>query len=234
MSSQDSSDQPIRVLIVDEEQAIVDVVELGLRYEGFEVQSVGTGSAALERFNAWAPQLIILDVNLPDMEGFEVCRRIRSSSDALIIILTIRGEVSDKIHGLELGADDYLTKPFDFFELRARIRAALRRHLPPPSNVISIGPLTLNARTREVWRDAELVELTRREFDLLHLLMQHPGQVLERKTILDRVWGYDYYGDTKIIEVYVSYLRSKVDTEPPTLIQTVRGVGYMLRDPALG
>ncbi|PIG91056.1 response regulator transcription factor [Gloeocapsopsis sp. IPPAS B-1203] len=233
MCGQDTSNQPIRVLVVDDEQLIIDFVELGLRYEGFEVQSVRTGYAALEAFNAWKPQLVILDNNLPDIDGFEVCRRLRRSSDVLIVMLTVRDDLADKVRGFELGADDYLTKPFHFPELLARIRAALRRHHHPKSEVLTVGSITLNTNTRETWRDGVQIELKRKEFDLLHLLMQHPNQVLERQTILDRVWGYDYYGDANIIEVYISYLRSKLDTEPPFMIRTVRGIGYMLRDPAL-
>lgn len=221
---------PLRVLVIDDEQAIIDVVELGLRYEGFEVRSALSGRAGLELFNAWGPQVVILDGNLPDLDGFDVCRRIRMSSDVLILMLTVRDDVADKVRGLELGADDYLTKPFHFQELLARIRALLRRHLPASSDVLRAGAITLNVRTREVWRNGVPVELTRKEFDLLHVLMQHPNQVLERQTILDRVWGYDYFGDTNIIEVYISYLRSKLDSDPPSLIRTVRGVGYMLRD----
>lgn len=176
---------------------------------------------------------MILDNNLPDIDGFEVCRRLRRSSDVLIVMLTVHDDLADKVRGFELGADDYLNKPFHFPELLARIRAALRRHSPPSSDVLTIGSITLNTNTREIWRNDVLIELKRKEFDLLHLLMQHPNQVLERQTILDRVWGYDYYGDANIIEVYISYLRSKVDTEPPLMIRTVRGIGYMLRDPAL-
>lgn len=233
MTDQDANGQSLRVLVVDDEQSIIDVVELGLRYEGFEVRSVSTGREALEAFLSWAPQLIILDGNLPDMDGFEVCRRIRRSSDVLIMMLTVRDDLAEKVRGLELGADDYLTKPFHFPELLARIRAAFRRHLPPPSEVLTVGAIMLNTLTRETWCNGVQVDLKRKEFDLLHLLMQHPNQVLERQTILDRVWGYDYYGDASIIEVYISNLRSKLDSDPPTLIRTVRGIGYMLRDSAV-
>ncbi len=229
MSERDASGQPIQVLVVDDEQSIIDFIELGLRYEGFEVRSVQSGYAALEVVGTWKPRLVILDGNLPDLDGFEVCRYIRRHSDVLIIMLTVRDDLADKVRGLELGADDYLTKPFHFPELLARIRAALRRHLPPPSDVLTLGTITLNAKTREVWGAGVPIELTRKEFNLLHLFMEYPNQVLERQTILDRVWGYDYYGDTTIIEVYISNLRSKLDRDPSVVIRTVRGIGYMLR-----
>ncbi|MDM9379804.1 response regulator transcription factor [Chlorogloeopsis sp. ULAP01] len=232
LSEPEVSSQPIRVLIVDDEQSIIDLIELGLRYEGFEVRSVQSGYAGIEMVNAWSPQLVILDGNLPDLDGFSVCHCIRQHNDVLIIMLTVRDELTDKIRGLELGADDYLTKPFHFSELLARIRAALRRHLAPTSNILTVGTITLNADTREVWRAGIPVELTRKEFNLLHLLMLHPDRVLERQTILDRVWGYDYYGDTTVIEVYISNLRNKLDREPPGLIRTVRGIGYMLKVPS--
>ncbi|WP_219336080.1 response regulator transcription factor [Chroococcidiopsis thermalis] len=227
----DGSNQAIRVLVVDDEQSIIDSIELGLRYEGFEVRSVQRGYAAIDVASAWSPQLVILDGNLPDLDGFNVCRQIRRQSDVLIILLTVRDDLADKIKGLELGADDYLTKPFHFSELLARIRAALRRHLTPTSNILTAGAIALNPDTREVWCADVPVELTRKEFNLLHLLMQHPDRVLERQTILDRVWGYDYYGDTTVIEVYISNLRNKLDRDPHGLIRTVRGIGYMLKVP---
>lgn len=199
MSERDASSQSIRVLVVDDEQSIIDLIELGLRYEGFEVRSVQRGYAAIEVSNAWSPQLVILDGNLPDLDGFNVCRQIRRQSDVLIIMLTVRDNLADKVKGLELGADDYLTKPFHFPELLARIRAALRRHIQSQTHILTAGAIALNSDTREVWRAGVLVELTRKEFNLLYLLMQHPNRVLERQTILDRVWGYDYYGDTTVI-----------------------------------
>jgi len=224
-------DEPVRVLVVDDEQLIIDVVELGLRYEGFDVHAVTSGRAALDLLNSLAPQVIILDANLPDIDGFEVCRRVRLNSDVLIIMLTVRDTTADKVRGLELGADDYLTKPFRFPELLARIRAMLRRHLPASSALLTLGPISLDPQTRMVWSAGTPIELTRKEFDLLHALMQHPNQVLERQTILDRVWGYSYYGDTNIIEVYISYLRSKLESDSASFIRTVRGVGYMFCTP---
>ncbi|NHC35743.1 response regulator transcription factor [Scytonema millei VB511283] len=232
-STPDPSNPTIRVLVVDDEQSIIDLIELGLRYEGFEVQSVQSGYAGIELVNAWCPHLIILDGNLPDLDGFSLCHRIRQYSDVPIVMLTVRDELADKIKGLELGADDYLTKPFHFSELLARIRAALRRYLAPTSSILTVGSLTLNADTREVWRAGMPVELTRKEFNLLHLLMQHPDRVLERQTILDRVWGYDYYDDTTVIEVYISNLRNKLDRDPHGLIRTVRGIGYMFKVPPI-
>ncbi|URD51289.1 response regulator transcription factor [Chroococcidiopsis sp. CCNUC1] len=231
-SERDANNQLIRVLVIDDEQSIIDLIELGLRYEGFEVRSVQRGYAAIEVANVWSPQLVILDGNLPDLDGFNVCHRIRQQSDVLIIMLTVRDDLADKIKGLELGADDYLTKPFHFPELLARIRAALRRHLQSQSHILTAGAIALNSDTREVWRAGVPIELTRKEFNLLHLLMQHPDRVLERQTILDRVWGYDYYGDTTVIEVYISNLRNKLDRDPHGLIRTVRGIGYMLKVPS--
>lgn len=221
----------LRVLIVDDEQAIIDVVALGLSYEGFEVQSSVTGREALELAQTFRPHIVILDLNLPDLDGLEVCRRLRAATDALIVMLTARDEVRERVRGLEEGADDYLTKPFYFPELLARIRALLRRTHQPASDVLQIGPVLLNVSTREAFRNGQLVALSRKEFDLLHLFLRHPNQVLERETILNQVWGYDYFGSDTIIEVYIRYLRQKFDTDPPTLIKTVRGVGYMLKTP---
>ncbi|GAB4442502.1 MAG: response regulator transcription factor [Chloroflexi bacterium OHK40] len=221
----------LRVLVVDDEQAIIDVVALGLSYEGFEVQSSVTGRQALELAQTFRPHIVILDLNLPDLDGLEVCRRLRAATDALIVMLTARDEVRERVRGLEEGADDYLTKPFYFPELLARIRALLRRTHQPASDVLQIGPVLLNVSTREAFRNGQLVALSRKEFDLLHLFLRHPNQVLERETILNQVWGYDYFGSDTIIEVYIRYLRQKFDTDPPTLIKTVRGVGYMLKTP---
>jgi two-component system, OmpR family, response regulator MprA len=233
-----------RLLIVDDEPGIVDFLALGLGYEGFETQSARDGETGLRMALADPPDLIILDLMLPCVDGFELCRRLRKVSGVPVIMLTARDEVDDRVQGLDLGADDYLTKPFQFKELVARIRAVLRRrgHIspgegpaleggrPPRAEVtlpLQVGDVTLNPSLHEVWRGGRFIPLTLREFDLLKLLLSYPNQVLPRDAILDRVWGYDFMGDDNIIEVYVRYLRQKLG--PPNLIQTVRGVGYIIK-----
>ncbi|MHB8574289.1 MAG: response regulator transcription factor [Dehalococcoidia bacterium] len=219
----------VRVLVVDDEQAILDLVALGLRYEGFTVQTACEGAEALRLAHQFDPQLAILDVMLPGLDGFTLCRSLRARGTAGIIMLTAKDAVVDRIHGLELGADDYLTKPFDFRELVARVRAVLRRTGVQPDDVLRFAGITLNRGTREVTHDGQLVELTPREFALLELFLSHPRQVLTRDVILTRVWGYEFDGESKVVDVYVSYLREKLKDTPPTLIQTVRGIGYALR-----
>lgn len=219
----------IRILVVDDEQAILDLVSLGLRYGGFEVDSSRDGESALRVAREFHPHLAIIDVLMPGMDGFALCRALRAREIQGIIMLTARDDVLDRVHGLELGADDYLTKPFDFRELLARVRAVLRRAGLNQGDRLSFADVALDRGTREVTRAGRPVELTPREFALLELFLSHPRQVLTREVILDRVWGYDYLGDSKVIEVYVSYLRDKLQDNPPKLIQTVRGVGYALR-----
>lgn len=228
------------LLVVDDEQSIVDFIRLGMRYEGFRVEDAGDGVQGLDMAQRLRPDVIVLDVMLPGLDGLEVCRRLRSSeatADIPILMLTAKDEVRDRVTGLENGADDYLTKPFSFEELLARVRALLRRHQRiaaaggPGGRILRIGDLTLDEAAREVKRGDRLVELTATEYNLLHLFMTHPRQVLDRQTILNRVWGYDFMGETNIIEVYVRYLREKIEDEPsaPRLIQTVRGVGYVMK-----
>jgi DNA-binding response OmpR family regulator len=218
----------LRVLVVDDEPSILEFVELGLRYEGFEVELASDGPAALAASAARRPDLIVLDLNLPGMDGLEVCRRLRQASDVPIIMLTARGDVDDRVEGLEAGADDYLPKPFRFKELLARIRAVLRRKSGPLERVLRFGPLSLNRDTREVFRDGRPVNLTPREFELLELFMLHPRQVMTRELLLDRLWGTDYLGDGNLIEVHVSSLRDKLGDQQRQVIRTVRGVGYAL------
>ena len=229
-----------RLLIVDDEQGIVDFIRLGMRYEGFRVEDATDGISGFDKAQRLRPDLIILDVLLPGMDGVEVCRRLRESeatADIPILMLTAKEEVSDRVTGLEAGADDYLTKPFSFDELTARVRALLRRQQRliaaggPGGRVLRVADLTLDEAAREVRRGDRLIELTATEYNLLHLFLTHPRQVLDRQTILNRVWGYDFMGETNIIEVYVRYLREKIEDEPsnPKLIQTVRSVGYVLK-----
>jgi DNA-binding response OmpR family regulator len=216
-----------RVLVVDDEQGIVDFLKLGLQYEGYEVRSANDGKQALIAISEFKPDLVVLDINMPRMDGYEVCRTVQGA-DTGILILSARDGLEDRLKGLEEGADDYLVKPFHFEELLARARAILRRRRPTAGEVLRVGNLSLNDGTREVHLDGRLVELTTREFDLLKLLMQHPNQVLPRDRILDQVWGYNFYGDENNVEVYIRYLRQKLGDEDRQLIQTVRGVGYRI------
>ena len=208
----------------------MDFIKLGLGYEGFEVRTARDGTSALLLAREMNPDVIILDVMLPNMDGMEVCQRIRAQSDAGIIMLTARDEVQDRVTGLNRGADDYVVKPFRFEELMARIRAVLRRRGATRQPVLSFADVILDQDSHEVQRAERMVELTPREYDLLKLFMFNPRQVLSKEMILERVWGYDFEGDANIVEVYVRYLREKLGDIPPKLIQTVRGAGYILKD----
>ena len=217
-----------RVLVVDDEEAILDFVEMGLKYEGFQVELAADGPSAIEAVAARRPDLVILDLNLPGLDGLEVCRRIRTTSDVPIVMLTARGEVDERVEGLESGADDYLPKPFKFKELLARVRAVLRRRNQVTERVLRFGDLELNRDTREVFRDGRPIRLTPREFALLEVFMLHPRQVMTRDVLLDRVWGTDYLGDGNLIEVHISTLRDKLGDQRRELIRTVRGIGYAI------
>lgn len=218
----------LRVLVVDDEESILDFVQMGLEYEGFTVEVVTEGPAALTSFAARRPDLVILDLNLPGLDGLEVCRQLRKSSDVPIIMLTARGEVDERVEGLEAGADDYLPKPFRFKELLARVRAVLRRRSTLAEKVLRHGDLVLNRTTREVFQDGRPIQLTPRELGLLEQFMLHPRQVMTRDVLLDRIWGTDYLGDGNLIEVHISALRDKLGDADRTLIRTVRGLGYAL------
>nr|HET6903362.1 response regulator transcription factor [Ktedonobacteraceae bacterium] len=241
----------LKVLVIEDEENIVELIKLGLRYEGFQVESASDGLQGVSAAQRIDPDMVILDLGLPpgSIDGLEVCRLLRinpTTQDLPILMLTAKGDVQDKVLGLKTGADDYLTKPFSFEELVARIRAILRRQrrsirvngangteddADSAQRILQFGDLRLNMATREVTRGGRLIELTATEYNLLHLFMSHPRQVLDRQTILNRVWGYDFLGETNIIEVYVRYLREKIEDSPstPRLIQTVRGVGYVLK-----
>jgi two-component system response regulator MprA len=234
MSDQDhssSGDSRVRVLVVDDEPLIVEMLSMGLGYEGFDVSVARTGPEALEEAWSTKPHLVVLDIMLPGMDGLEVCRRIRARGDAGIIMLTARGEVEDRIAGLDNGADDYLAKPFTFGELMARVRAVLRRRGINLQQMLRVGDVTLDRQTHRVTRSGKEVSLTPREFDLLELLMAHPRQVFSRDVILNRIWGYEYLGDTNVIDVNIRYLREKLDDGDRTLIRSVRGIGYSLEPP---
>ena len=220
-----------RILIVEDEVPIADFVRRGLLIEDYAVEVAYDGYEGLEKALNNSPNLIILDIMLPGIDGLEVCRQVRRQSDVPIIMLTAKDAVPDRVAGLEAGADDYLVKPFAFDELVARIRALLRRHRPTTSEELRFAGLRLNPATREVYRDDRPIDLTAKEYDLLELFMRHPRQVLTRDTIYDQVWGYDFGGESNIIDVYIRYLRSKLEAEGELrLIQTVRGVGYALRE----
>jgi DNA-binding response OmpR family regulator len=221
-------ERPVSVLVVDDEPLIVEMLTMGLNYEGFKVSVATDGLEALERAREVKPDLIVLDVMLPGIDGIEVCRRLRSQSDAGILMLTARGELEDRVQGLDSGADDYLVKPFTFKELMARARAILRRRGINLQKALRLGDLVLDRQTRRVTRSGRLIELTPREFEMLELFLTHPRQVFTRDVILNRVWGYDYLGDTNVIDVHIRHLREKLGDENRSLIRSVRGVGYGL------
>jgi two-component system response regulator MprA len=219
-----------QVLVIDDERTIIDAIRIGLRLQGFSVEGATTGQAGLELAQRARPDVVVLDVMLPGLDGLAVCRALRATSDVPIIILTARDEVSDRILGLDSGADDYLVKPFSVGELAARVRAVLRRRQPFSGDVLRLGDLTLDHAAREVLLAGREVTLTAREYELLYLFMRHPRQVLTRDAIVEGVWGYDYAGDDNIVDVYVRSLRLKLGDQPPRRIQTVRGVGYALKE----
>ena len=223
-----------RILVVDDEPNIVDVITMALRFQGFAVESAGTGADAIAAVSAFKPHLIVLDVMLPDMEGFDVANRLGAQRSRVpIIFLTARDATEDKIRGLTLGGDDYVTKPFSLEELVARIRTILRRAglADAESSRLVFEDLELDEDAHEVLRGGELVELTATEYRLLRYLMLNPRRVLTRAQILDHVWEYDFEGDANVVETYISYLRKKIDKVGPPLIHTIRGVGYTLRTP---
>jgi DNA-binding response OmpR family regulator len=218
--------------LVEDEAKLAQFVELELTHEGYQVTTAGDGITALTIAREQHPDLIILDWMLPGFSGLEICRRLRSTGDKVpVILLTAKDEIRDRVEGLDAGADDYMVKPFSIEELLARVRAHLRRTQEEDPELLQFADLTLNQRTREVIRGDREIELTAKEFDLLVYLMMHPRQVLTRDRILEQVWGYDFMGDSNIIEVYVRYLRLKLEeSQEKRLIQTVRGVGYVLRE----
>ncbi|MGH9036102.1 MAG: response regulator transcription factor [Acidimicrobiia bacterium] len=222
-----------RVLVVDDEANITDLVGTALRYVGFEVATAATGREAIEQARAFRPELIVLDVMLPDLDGFEVTRRLRGEGLRIpVLFLTARDATEDKVAGLTLGGDDYVTKPFSLEELVARVRAVLRRAgAGEPGGRLVFADLELDEDTHEVFRAGETVPMTPTEFKLLRYLMVNARRVLSKAQILDHVWEYDFGGDANVVETYISYLRKKVDRVEPRLIHTVRGVGYTLRLP---
>jgi two-component system OmpR family response regulator len=228
----DDATQRVRVLVVDDERYLADLIATAIRYEGWEARTAVTGGEALLAAETFAPTLIVLDVMLPDLDGFTVLRRLRDSGvEAPVVFVTARDSTEDRVAGLTIGGDDYVTKPFSLEELVARLRALLRRAALTrrPTPKLRVADLTMDEDSREVRRGGRLVELTRTEFELLRYLMRNANTVLSKAQILDRVWHYDFGGQANIVELYIGYLRRKIDKEGPPLIHTVRGVGYVLR-----
>jgi two-component system response regulator MprA len=222
-----------RILVVEDEARIASLISRGLRLEGYQVDVAPNGETALEKAFNNPPDLIILDLMLPDIDGLEVCRQLRAAgADEPVLMLTAKDAIPDRVAGLDAGADDYLVKPFALDELLARIRALFRRAAPPETGAPwRFADLELNPATRRARRGERDIELTAKEYDVLELFMRHPNQVLTRDILYDRIWGYDFGGESNIIEVYVRYLRAKLEAKgEPRLIHTVRGVGYVLRE----
>jgi two-component system response regulator MprA len=220
-----------RILVIEDEDKILDFLRRGLVYEGYRVETAAEGTLGLSAARETPPDLVVLDWMLPGLDGLEVCKRLRAASDVPILMLTAKDAVSDRVIGLDAGADDYLVKPFEFDELLARIRALLRRARPEGAETLSFADLRLDTGTRQGFRSERAFELTAKEYELLELLLRNPRQVLTREVIFDRVWGYDFGGESNVLEVYIRYLRQKLEADSePRLIHTVRGVGYVLRE----
>ncbi|HEX9683320.1 MAG TPA: response regulator transcription factor [Acidimicrobiales bacterium] len=226
------------VLVVEDEESFLEALQIGLRREGFRIHIARDGSEALTMFDALRPDLVLLDVMLPNVSGIDVCREIRKSSKVPIIMVTARGSEVDTVVGLEVGADDYVTKPYRLRELVARMRAVLRRapseRAAPSVDVVAVGDVRVDVERHEVTIRGEEVQLPLKEFELLTLLLDHAGRVLTRDTLIDRVWGSDYVGDTKTLDVHIKRLRAKVERDPshPERIVTIRGLGYKYQVPS--
>jgi two-component system, OmpR family, response regulator MprA len=220
-----------RLLVIDDDEQLLAALRRALAYGGYDVEVALTGEAGLRAALERPPDLVVLDVLLPGLDGLEVCRRLRAGGEVPVLMLTARDEVADRVAGLDAGADDYLVKPFAVDELLARVRALLRRRAPATADELRFADLTLNQATRTVQRAGRLLSLTPKEFDLLVLFLQHPRQVLTREVLFQRAWGYDFDGQSNVLDVYVSQLRTKLEAGgEPRLLHTVRGVGYALRE----
>lgn len=220
-----------RILIIEDDEGILRVLRRGLGYEGYIIDTALDGENGLHLARERRPDLVILDWMLPGMDGLEVCQRLRALGSMPILMLTARDTVQDRVQGLDVGADDYMTKPFELDELNARIRALLRRTQLERAPVLSFSDLELDTSTRQATRREHVIQLTAKEYDLLELFLRHPRQVLTREMIFDRVWGYDFGGESNVLDVYIRYLRQKLEGEGEArLIHTVRGVGYVMRE----
>jgi two-component system alkaline phosphatase synthesis response regulator PhoP len=229
--------KPATILVIDDEQSILNIVTAYLRAEGYTVQTASDGPGGLRAARNLKPDLLILDIMLPGMDGIELLTQLRRESDVYVMMLTAKSEEIDKVIGLSVGADDYLTKPFSARELVARVKAALRRYGQggtAGSNVLAFRRLRIDVDGRRVWKDGQAVEMTTIEFDLLHALAEHRGRVLSREQLLERVWGHDFYGEDRVVDVHLGHVRKKLETDPthPEFIITVRGVGYRFEDEA--
>jgi two-component system OmpR family response regulator len=226
-----------RILVVDDEPNIADLLSAALSFEGYQVGVASTGAEAIEQVRAFRPNLVMLDVMLPDFDGTEVCRRLRNQGEQMpIVFLTARDATQEKVEGLSMG-DDYVTKPFSIEELMARVGAILRRAgemAAADTATMQFADLTMNVDTHEVWRDDQAIDLTATEFNLLRYLLENARRVISKSELLDNVWGFDFRGDPNIVETYISYLRKKIDDREPPLIHTIRRVGYTLRLPREG
>lgn len=225
--------EPPRLLVVDDESALSDLLAMALRYEGWTVSTAGDGTTAVRLAREFRPDAVVLDLMLPDIDGLEVMRRMRTQDPAIpVLFLTARDAVEDRVAGLTAGGDDYVTKPFSLEEVVARLRALLRRSTMTTARetaILAVGDLTLDEDSREVYRAGEEILLTATEFELLRYLMRNPRRVLSKAQILDRVWNYDFGGQANVVELYISYLRKKVDAGRPPMIHTMRGAGYVLK-----
>lgn len=229
--------EKIRALVVDDEDSISNLIAMALRYEGWDVETAANGAEAIEKLRSFDPDVAVLDIMLPDLDGIQVLSRFRSEGYLLpVLFLTALDSVDDRVNGLTAGGDDYVVKPFSLEELIARLRALVRRSQlmqdRNPDPILRVGDLVLNEDSYEVERDGELIELTTTEFELLRYLMRNPRRVLSKSQILDRVWSYDFTGKPSVVELYISYLRKKIDANRPPMIHTVRGAGYMLKPAA--
>lgn len=219
-----------KILVIEDEPDIADFIKRGLALKGYEIAVAATGEQGLDSAREFSPDLVILDLMLPGMDGVDVCRHLRQESDLPIIMLTARDSVADKVSGLDAGADDYITKPFAFDELLARVRSALRRKAGLDQEVLTVGDLSVRPASREVERAGRSIELTAREYELLEFLVRNAGRVLTKEIIFEKVWGYDFEIESDAIKVYVRYLRKKLNAPgEPDLIHALRGVGYMLK-----